>query len=120
MHTGILSRFILSSASRGDVKTGDHHEMGLAEVDTVFQTLSHTFQGLQVFQRIQIEYLLQINCGEENRQIGNTDKTQCWLLGQAFKYSNPSVPYATSSLACCGHRKLPFLFMGYKNGTVAG
>lgn len=63
------------SAPRGDVKTGDHHEMGLAEVDTVFQTLSHTFQGLQVFQRIQLKYLLQINCEKENTQTGKADKT---------------------------------------------
>lgn len=49
--------------------------MGLAEVDTIFQTLSHTFQGLQVFQRIQLKYLLQINCEKENTQIGKADKT---------------------------------------------
>lgn len=78
------------SASRGDVKTGDHHEMGLAEVDTIFQTFSHTFQGLQVFQRIQLKYLLQINCRKENTQVEKVDKTQYSLLGetnliQAFK-----------------------------------
>lgn len=56
--------------------------MGLAEVDTVFQTLSHTLQGLQVFQRIQLKYLLQINCGKEKTQIGKADKTQCWLVGE--------------------------------------
>lgn len=56
--------------------------MGLAEVDTVFQTLSHTFQGLQVFQRIQLKYLFQINYGKENTQIGKPDKTQCWLVGE--------------------------------------
>lgn len=70
------------SASRGDVETGDHHEMGLAEVDTVFQTLGHTFQGLQVFQRIQLKHLLQINCEKENTQIGKADKTQVWLVGE--------------------------------------
>lgn len=48
--------------------------MGLAEVDTVFQTLSHTFQGLQVFQRIQLKYLLQINCEKENTQRGKVDQ----------------------------------------------
>lgn len=56
--------------------------MGLAEVDTVFQTLSHTLQGLQVFQRIQLKYLLQINCGKEKTQVGKADKTQCWLVGE--------------------------------------
>lgn len=64
------------SASRGDIKTRDHHEMSLAEVDTVFQTFSHTLQGLQVFQRIQLEYLLQINCRKENTQIEKAYKTQ--------------------------------------------
>lgn len=64
--------------------------MGLAEVDTIFQTFSHTFQGLQVFQRIQLKYLLQINCRKENTQIEKADKTEYSLLGetnliQAFK-----------------------------------
>lgn len=57
--------------------------MGLAEVDTVFQTLSHTFQGLQVFQRIQLKYLLQINCEKGNTQIGKVDKTQWWMVEES-------------------------------------
>lgn len=50
--------------------------MSLAEVDTVFQTFSHTLQGFQVLQRIQLKYLLQINCREENTQIEKAYKTQ--------------------------------------------
>lgn len=50
-----------SSAPGGDVEAGDHHEMGLAEVDTALQALRHALQGLQVLQGIQLQDLFQVN-----------------------------------------------------------
>lgn len=79
--------------------------MGLAEVDTVFQTLSHTFQGLQVFQRIQLKYLFQINYGKENTQIGKPDKIQRWLVGETklIQIFKPISTDTTLSLTCHCH-----------------
>lgn len=51
-----------SSAPGGDVEAGDHHEVGLAEVDAALQTLRHALERLQVLQGIQFPNLLQVNC----------------------------------------------------------
>lgn len=61
-----------SAAPGGDVKAGDHHEVGLAEVDAALQTLCHALERFQIFQGIQVQDLLQVNC-KEGEANGGTD-----------------------------------------------
>lgn len=53
-----------SPAPRGDVEAGDHHEVGLAEVDAALQALRHALERLQVLQGVQLPHLLQVDCKE--------------------------------------------------------
>ena len=46
----------------GDIEAGDHHDIGLAEVESVLQSSCHHLQGFQVLQGIYLKCLPQVNC----------------------------------------------------------
>lgn len=77
---GLAGQAGASPAPGGDVEAGDHHEVGLAEVDTALQALRHALQRLEVLQGIQLPDLLQVNCkGGEGwwRRGGHLPLTTC-------------------------------------------
>lgn len=41
----------------GGIEAGDHHDVGLAEVEPVLQPSRHHFKGLQVLQGVHLEGL---------------------------------------------------------------
>lgn len=53
----------------GHVKTGDHHEVGFAEVDSGLQSVRHGLQGFQILQRVHLVVLLELNCGQRENNI---------------------------------------------------
>ena len=60
----LLWRFsppLLTSPPAGSIKAGDHHNVGLAEVDPVLQPSCHSLKGLQVLQGIHLECLPYVN-----------------------------------------------------------
>lgn len=57
----------LSPAS--GVEAGDHHDIGLTEVEPVLQTSRHQFKGLQVLQGVHLEGLPQVDCREAGRGV---------------------------------------------------
>lgn len=79
------------SAPGGDVKAGDHHEMGLAEVDAALQALGDALEGLQVLQGIQLQHLLQVDC-KRGRAGWRKNNPICSARPQGCPISAPLSP----------------------------
>lgn len=47
----------------GSVEAGDHHDVGFADVNSLLELSRHHLEGLQVFQRVHLKGLPQVDWG---------------------------------------------------------